>query len=337
MNRIVCVAVLFFSMPSLACTTFLTQHNGKLLVGKSYDWNQEAALIVINKKGMEKRALNIVPGQTSVSWTSRFASLTFNQYGREMPNGGMNTKGLVVEIMWLNESRYPGMDSRPSISELQWIQYQLDNFSTTAQVVKNARKIRVSPVYAKVHYLVCDATADCAAFEYVEGKLVVENVAKVLTNNTYKASAKYLAGLGGKKPSGLQRTSLNRFANASIQASRGKMAPLQVLNMVRQGDFTKWQIVYDIKQRTVQFRTTSQAALKTVRLKAFDESCKSPVQLLDINTPLRGDVTRHFKPYTTDANAALIKITTGPIKRSLPPGAVWLLSRYPNLTTCSLK
>ena len=60
------------------------------------------------------------------TWTSRFGSLTFNQYGREFPSGGINEKGLVVELMWLDDTRYPAPDGRGELPTLQWIQYQLD-------------------------------------------------------------------------------------------------------------------------------------------------------------------------------------------------------------------
>ena len=44
----------------------------------------------------------------TISWTSKFGNVTFNQYGKEFPTGGMNENGLVIELMWLNEARYPG-------------------------------------------------------------------------------------------------------------------------------------------------------------------------------------------------------------------------------------
>jgi choloylglycine hydrolase len=31
----------------------------------------------------------------TISWISKYGSITFNQYGREFPTGGMNEKGLV--------------------------------------------------------------------------------------------------------------------------------------------------------------------------------------------------------------------------------------------------
>jgi hypothetical protein len=88
---------------------------------------------------------------------------------------------------------------------------------------------------------------------------------------------------------------------------------------------------------TVRFRTTSHSAIKTVRLRGLDGRCKTPVQMLNINGRKKGDVTGDFSPYTQDANYALLQETTAAIQRHLPPGSVWLLSRYPNLTQCMRK
>jgi choloylglycine hydrolase len=54
----------------------------------------------------------------------------------------MNEAGLVVEIMWLKESEYPPPDEHPTVNELQWVQYQLDNFATVTEVAANAERLR---------------------------------------------------------------------------------------------------------------------------------------------------------------------------------------------------
>jgi len=47
----------------------------------------------------------------------------------------MNEKGLVVDVMWLNKTRYPKADSRPEIGVLQWTQYMLDTCRNIDEVV----------------------------------------------------------------------------------------------------------------------------------------------------------------------------------------------------------
>ena len=327
-----------------ACTTFQF-HEGSAIVGKSYDWSQGQALVLVNKKDVQKRSLAAKPGDRPIEWVSRHASLTFNQYGREFPNGGMNTAGLVVEIMWLRESSYPPVDERPTLNELQWIQYQLDRFSTVAEVVDHAPKTRVSSVYAPVHYLACDKGGACAAIEYVDGKLTVTSgprlIAKALTNSTYADSKRYLEGFDGfggaikRVPDDLG--SRTRFARAA-QACRGQAAgwkeAFDILDSVRQGDYTKWQIVYDPAALKVRFRTTAQKALKVVDLGRFDAGCAAPVLMLDIDHADPGDATSRFVPYTLSANRSLLKTGLASL-RGLPPGAAELLALFPSGLRCS--
>ena len=108
-------------------------------------------------------------------------------------NGGLNEKGLALEVMWLDSTQYPNPDSGPAVNELQWIQRALDLYATVAELAQAAPSVRVAQAYAKVHYLACDASADCAAFEYIGGQLVItrtsDMLAKTLANSTYAASA----------------------------------------------------------------------------------------------------------------------------------------------------
>jgi choloylglycine hydrolase len=332
--------------PALACTTFLLSEGKEVRVGKSYDWNLSQGLVPWNKRGVKKRAIVLKPTDRPAEWVSRYASLTFNQYGREFPNGGLNEAGLVVEIMWLDSSAYPAPDNRPAVGELPWIQYQLDNRASVAEAVAHAEDVRVSNQYGKVHYLLCDRTAACAVFEYVGGKLVVRSGADlpvpVLTNNTYAESLDYLKQTGQRPPAGTG--SLARFARtAALVRSPGSglkagdltTRALSMLDGVRVEPLSKWNIVYDPVALRVSFRTSDHPELRTVELAAFDRSCRAPVKMLDLQAALSGDVTNRFVDYQDKANERLIEQTTAPIAKSLPPGALKLLASYPSKLACT--
>lgn len=328
-----------------ACTTFLMEGPEGPLVGKSYDWRTRDGMVLVNKAGVKKQALVLDPGKPA-SWTSKFASLTFNQYGAEMPNGGMNTAGLVIEIMWLNGSVTPTADERPAINELQWIQYHLDRFSTVAEVVESAKALRVSRIYAPVHYLVCDRSRSCAAIEYVDGQLVVSTgdqlPVPVLANHTYARSRSFLkrhAGFGGKSALPRTRGSLDRFVRAAAlskaRAKQGVDGAFGVLDSVSQGDYSVWNIVYDLDQLTVHFRTSDHKHIKVVSLGEFDASCTSPRKMFPLQTAQKGPVTAAFVDYTDTANEALLERTLAPLRGTLPPGASVLLGRYPRTVSCT--
>ena len=330
----------------LFCTTFCLSDGEGHLVGKSYDWDMEQGMVIANPRGLHKRAL-LLGGGRPAEWDAKYASVTFNQYGREMPNGGMNEAGLVVEVMWLDETVTPPADRRPAVGELQWIQMQLDTRGTVAEMVRAADKVRVAPIGGKVHYMACDATGACAVFENLGGKMVVtagrDLSSKVLTNDTYRASASALtahAGFGGKKGIPRGAGSLERFVRAAALVARSagqkpeRKTALAVLDSVRNGAYTKWNIVYDPVARRIAFRTRSRPALKEIDLAALATSCKASARMLDMATSARGDVTGTFKNYTFAANKKLVETSLAPIADTLPPGTAWIAASYPATSRC---
>src|SRR3990167_4903964 len=162
MFRAIVIGVTFLSLSSRACTTFFFASGSRGCVGKALDWHQAHGMVLVNKRHVFKTALSFEESPRPAQWISKYGSVTFNQYGREFPYGGMNEAGLIVEIMMLPQTHYPVPDHRPTINELQWIQYQLDQFETVHEVISGAAQLRVSPVYAKVHYMLCDRFKECA-------------------------------------------------------------------------------------------------------------------------------------------------------------------------------
>jgi choloylglycine hydrolase len=152
---------------SFACTTFCLTDGTSVVFGRNYDWDFGDGLIMVNKRGVAKIAASGIrdAAETPARWESKYGSVTFNQYGREFPTGGMNEKGLVVELMWLDETVYPRRDSRPAVSVLEWIQYQLDRYASVQEVLAHAEEIRIAG-RVPLHYLVADrsgAAATCPA------------------------------------------------------------------------------------------------------------------------------------------------------------------------------
>ena len=61
-----------------ACTTFCYADGGTLVFGRNYDWNIGDGMVLVNKRSVTKRAL-VDPAPAA--WTSKYGSITFNQYG----------------------------------------------------------------------------------------------------------------------------------------------------------------------------------------------------------------------------------------------------------------
>src|SRR5678815_1447789 len=106
----------------LGCTTFCLTAGDQQIFGRNYDFEIGNGLVLTNRRGAEK----VGHEDPRARWVSRYGSLTFNQFGRDFPMGGMNEAGLVVELMWLDGTRYPQPDERPALGVLEWIEFQLD-------------------------------------------------------------------------------------------------------------------------------------------------------------------------------------------------------------------
>lgn len=322
-----------------ACTTFCFAD--ALVFGKNYDWNVSDGLVIVNKRGVVKQAA--IDVAKPFTWTSRFGSLTFNQYGREFPCGGVNEKGLVIELMWLDDTRYLDPDGRGELPTLQWIQYQLDTAADVAGVIASDKMVRVSTAHARIHFLIADASGATAAVEYLDGKMVVHTGARALTNDTYEHSLAYASSVS--RDAGLaSNSSLNRFCKASAVAQAGPPegtapvdAAFDLLARVAQGNFTQWSIVYDIGARRVFFRTQSNPAVREVNLSKLDFSCATPVQMIDVNTTLTGDITSRMSDYSVAANRRLIGAAYGKTEflRDTPRDALDQLARFPEAMRCA--
>jgi penicillin V acylase-like amidase (Ntn superfamily) len=335
-----------------ACTTVLLQHQGEIAVAKSYDFYVGHGLIIVNPRGLAKHAMESVPGRRLASWVSHFGSVTFNQYGRELPASGMNEAGLVVEVMWLDETRYPAPDERPVVPDLQWVQYQLDNFATVAEVVEHARDVRVDSTTARVHYLVCDCTAACVAVEFLDSEMVLTTGAampvRTLTNSTYAASLASLGqhiGFGGKRPIPEGAGSLERFVRASALAARAAREDrgepgltddaFAVLDNVSQGPGSVWNLVHDPVRRVIHFRTWANPRVKRITLSSLDFSCAAGLKALDIDAERWGDVTASLLPYTLGMNWSIVRRSFARHFAPVPSGTVEYVARFAEGFRCA--
>jgi choloylglycine hydrolase len=334
-----------------ACTTFCLRTGGDVLFGKNYDWSIGYGLVVTNKRGVEKTALLEGAGDAPASWVSKYGSVTFNQYGREAPSGGMNEAGLAIELMWLEGTRYPSRDARPAVGTLGWIQYQLDTRATVQEVLDHAAEIRISsPI--PLHFLVADKSGAAASVEFLGGNLVCHDGATMpaaaLTNDTYEHSLAYarkFEGFGGYEPVRGSQSSLDRFVRvaAAMRAyDPAKGTPpvdyaFGVLADAAQGEYTKWSIVYDLGRGRVYFRTHDSREIRYVDLAAFDLSCATPVKVLDVNAPLAGDVSKRFEAYSYERNRALVEQSFRHVDflAATPAAALDAIAHHPETCGCA--
>jgi len=346
------VVISLFNTEIFACTTFCLKNKGEVLFGKNYDWMIGDGLIFVNKRGVEKSAM-VSGNETAARWISKYGNVTFNQYGRDNPSGGMNEAGLVIELMWLEDTQYPKTDARPVVDVLEWIQYQLDISASVEDVVKNAEAVRIaSPV--KLHYLVNDKAGNSATIEFLDGKLVAHTGEKLavstLTNDTYEKSLNYSKATTPEKAK--TESSFDRFTRAAGKTKEFAAKPkteqeavnyaFEILSNVaqkfstQQNSATQWSIVYDQKRAKIHFRSMQSQGVKSVDTKIFDYSCGSAVKIFDVNSKEAGDVTAKFADYTRAANRDLIEraFSGTPFLKAVPSASRDELAQFPENFVC---
>ena len=324
---------LVLSVPASACTTFCLRDGGRIVFGKNYDWSVGDGLLIVNKRGVARKA-DAEGDPRPANWTSKYGSVTFNQYGRDFPSGGMNEKGLTIELMWLEGSRYPAADARPAVDVLQWIQYNLDNHATVAEVLNADRSLRIAGS-VPLHYLVADRQGQVATVEFLDGKMVAHIGQKLpvaaLANDPYAESVG--EGTGSRSRFG---RAAQRVRSFKAKGTDAVAYAFETLDQVAQGSYTQWSIVYEVDRGRVHFRTRDRRKVRSLDLKDVDFSCSTPVRVLDLDADAEGDVARRLVPYTREINRELV---TAAFRKTeflaeTPKSEIERVVRYPESASC---
>lgn len=331
------------------CTTFcMKDKSGNLLFGRNFDFPTGLGQVHINQRNVQKTSMIPSP-ERSFTWSSKYGSITFNQNGREFPYGGINEAGLVIEQMWHDDGTYPKLDDRYGMEELQWIQYQLDVSARVSDVINSDRAVRISYTSAApLHFLVADARGDVAAIEYVDGQMVYHTGKDlpypVLSNDTYDVSLDYKMNLdagGDKTFSGRTKNYSGRFAKAASMLAaydknkdRATDYAFDVLDQVAQGN-TQWNIVYDLKKRTIYYRTRDNRNIRRIEMNQFDFSCSSAWLCVDIEDNVRD--AAGFKTYSSESNTKLIDDVWNRVEflKRLPGEIRAAFAKYPSGVKCA--
>ncbi len=330
-------ALLLGVAPAFACTTFVLRDGGMVLFGKNYDWSVADGLLVVNPRGLTRTAL-VGPGVRAATWTSRYGSATFNQYGVGSPSGGINEAGLAIELMWLDEARYPEADERPVVGNLEWIQYQLDRYATVDEVIASDGEVRIAD-NAPLHYLVADRRGEVAVVEFLDGRMRARRGSEVpvpaLANDPYADElASWQRGADSR----------SRFARAGRRAldfhASGERAKsldyaFTTLRNVAQ-DATQWSIVYDLRAGELFFRTRGRDAIRRLAVATLDFSCGTGVRAVDLETP-GPDLAAALRPLTAQRHrqflAAVYRKT--PFLAQTPPDRIDHLATQPLDARCA--
>ncbi len=322
LKRITTFSLLILAAPSLnvdACTRVVYKGpDNTVITARSMDWKEEIdPNIWIFPRGMVRDGS---VGKNSVKWTSQYGSVITSAWDIATTDG-INEKGLVANVLWLGESKYPKYDPQGSdkgIAISLWAQYVLDNFATVKETVDELRKntfvivsdyIPGTTKFTTVHLSIADASGDNAVFEYIDGKLQIHHDASytVMTNspvfeeqlaiNKYWQSIPGTIMLPGTNRAADRYVRASYYINAIPQTSDVTTSIASVFSVIRNCSVpfgissetepnissTRWRSVADHKNLVYYFETAKTPNTFWVDLKKLDFSKNAPVKKLNVS------------------------------------------------------
>ena len=257
----------------LNCSAFVINYK-KVVLGKNLDWEFGNGLVIFNPKNAAKKS---VVGKQPLSWKSKFKSITFNHFGKNLPLGGMNEAGLVIEELSTWPVVYPNKSSMNLINEFEWIQFSLDSYSSVAEVIENVEKYSISKFLFELHYIIADSSGNTAIIEFIDGKAKIFRINNflfsALTNNNYEELLKSYNHYQNSLRDYLNISqSQDRFIKLTELLKANSMytsfSAMNILDSVKVSD-TRWQIVYDISDSIIYYKTDLSEITDSVSFSEF--------------------------------------------------------------------
>jgi choloylglycine hydrolase len=302
-----------------ACSTFKLQKGDKLIYGHNLNEGDIGVpgLIFINKRGIFKigrtwSELTTKEKQnpSGFTWISRYGSVTFNNFGKDLPDGGMNETGLFIWEM-NEDAGYPKGDSLPKLNQMSWMQFILDNCSTTAEAIRCAHEFEIDGW--GWHFFVGDASGQTAAIAFSDGKPQITTDSEMpvpgLFNTPYKRELellKYYKGFGGLYEPGLDDPKVPRFVKTAVMIDEYDAEEniveygFYMLDKIKVNDIPEWTVLFDVREQHIYFKTRINPEIKSFSMDDLGFSNKSPTLILNIDNVSGDDVLNQFHPYAHD-------------------------------------
>ncbi|MCK9452213.1 MAG: linear amide C-N hydrolase [Bacteroidales bacterium] len=318
----VCITTLVLiqlANPAKACTRVVYKGtNGNYMTARSMDWKTEIpANLWVMPRGIER---NGQAGDNSIAWTAKYGSIITSAWDIATADG-MNEKGLVANILWLVETKYPEFNpkgDKKGMAVSLWGQFALDNFASVKEAVDYFKKDDITIVsdyipgtdtYATVHLSLSDPSGDNAIFEYIDGKLVIhhDKSYNVMTNSPTFDQQLALNSYWKSIPGSIMLPGTNRAADRFVRASyyidaipkndNTRMAVASVFSVIRNCSVpfgistpnepnissTRWRTVSDQKNLVYYYESALTPNTFWVDMKKLDFSEKASVKKLAVD------------------------------------------------------
>ena len=314
------------------CSTFKLQKGSVLIYGHNLNQGDIGVpgLIFINRRGVFKKGRTwdelVHKDRRNAStfcWISRYGSVTFNAFGRDFPDGGMNEVGLYIWEM-NEDADYPRNDRLPKLDQMNWMQFVLDSYSTVDEAVRSASEVEIHGW--GWHFFVGDRQGNCAAIAFVNGRVVVNRDESMpvpgLFNTPYDRELellKYYRGFGGFYEPDLDDPKVPRFVKTAvlIRDYDLNLDPVRygfkILDTLKVFDVPEWSVLFDAVNKDVYFKTRVNPDIKRFSFDQIDFSNGSGVRILNMDIKKGGEVLGQFSPYTNGKIRTFMKSFLIPI------------------------
>jgi choloylglycine hydrolase len=303
-----CLLLLFFGATAKPCSVFSPINSS--YVAANYDWLATGGMAIANPKGLSKVAFLPASSEETrdpAKWTAQYASLTLTQWGREFPVQGVNTAGL-VGVLHNGPASWPTAGPKGIITKQQWLQYQLDNFSSINDVARHVNDLGILGIGGPLQYFFCDRSKDCAWIFFSDGVGRVKRgndlKLRAMTNSSYDDSIQEWDDFLRVNPDESQINeaelpqryhTVDRFIRASWYSQ----------NVTATHDLNK--TLFDrLKTLAGQSWTQWQTVIDTAGLSVYLRSFPNSYTTIQIDFP-------EFNRHCTDDGAVLRKVISDPL------------------------
>jgi choloylglycine hydrolase len=285
-----------------ACSTFMLKKGGELFYGHNLNEGDIGVpgMVFVNKRGVFKEGRTLSELMTrdglepsALRWISRFGSVTFNNFGKDLPDGGMNEAGLYIWEM-NEEADYPTNDELPRLMHANWMQFVLDNYATLDDAINSTNEVVLDGW--TWHYFLGDAEGNTATLAFIDGEVVVHRGDSMpvpgLFNTPYDRELEileYFEGFGGMYEPALDDPNVPRFVKTAVMVrdydpSMDAVAyGFRMLDALKVQDVPEWSILIDARRRDIYFKTRIHPTVKRFSMNDIDFSNSGPTLVLDID------------------------------------------------------
>ena len=323
------LSLLSLSKPATSCTTVFANDKGPVkVVARTMDlFVSDKPLIMTHPRG---KAYTGGTGENTVKWVSKYGSVVVTAFHKNVVSDGINEKGLAAHLLYLSGTQYPKAADEPTLSNVLWAQYILDNFATVKEAIEGTKSLQVVATEVEgrtwpIHLTMEDASGDSAVIEFINGKITVYQGKQyqVMTNepaySVQLANLKKYKLFGGALPLPGDTDPLSRFVRVATylktlpQSKDNVNAVANILSVIRSAMVpfgaentsgnkaedawpTRWVTVADLTDKIYFFNATTAPNIIWLDLKTIDFSENASVLSIDpTNIDLEGDISKKLK------------------------------------------